>query len=508
MTTHPRELGRRSVLRMLAAASAVPALVSTGTAATAAAAAAPAPRAGTRAGHTFVSRPDLNPPQVAISTPAAGVRPGHVLLTPAGANKLDPAAAAPRADFQPGALIMDDLGQPVWFSHPAEGVIADMQVQQYQEKPVLTFWEGAIHVPPGFGTGQFAIVDESYQRIATVRPANGLEGDMHEFVITPRGTALIIVYTEVRADTTPVGGAANAKVLEGVVQEIDIAGGELLFEWRSLEHVAIEESFYPVPADPEEWFDYIHLNAVCEDGDALLVSARCTHAVYRIDRGTGEVTWRLNGKKSDFEMGPDAAFAWQHDCRRREDGTITLFDNAAAAPGRGRSRALVLDVDEQARTATVRRSHESPEGLLAPNQGNTQLLDEDHLFVGWGGEPYFTEFDADGEVLFHGNFVDSITSYRAFRSPWVGRPLDRPAVAGQAGDGVTSVYASWNGATEVAAWRVLTGPDEANLAPVQDVPRTGFETRVDVPGAAAFVGVQALDARGEVLGDSPAAEVA
>ncbi|WP_243795422.1 arylsulfotransferase family protein [Saccharopolyspora gloriosae] len=504
MTTTPNAaVGRRSVLRMMAAAAAVPALVSTGTAAVAAA----APRAGTRAGHTFVSRPDLNPPQVEISTPAAGVEPGHVLLTPAGANKLNAEAAAPRADFQPGALIMDDLGQPVWFSQPAEGVIADMKVQQYQGKPVLTWWEGAIHIPPGFGEGRFVVLDENYERIATVSPANGLQGDMHEFVLTPQGTALLIIYSEVRADTTPVGGAPDAKVLEGVIQEIDIATGDLLFEWRSLEHVTLDESFYPVPKDPEEWFDYIHLNAVCEDGDALLVSARCTHAVYRIDRATGEVNWRLNGKKSDFKMGPDAPFAWQHDCRRLSDGTISLFDNAAAAPGRGKSRALTLGVDETARTANVVRSHESPEGLLAPNQGNTQVLANGHLFVGWGGEPYFTEFDENGAVLFHGKFVDSITSYRAFRSAWVGRPLDAPAVAGQPGDDVTSVYASWNGATEVAAWRVLTGPDEANLTPVHDAPRVGFETRVDVPGAAAFVGVQALDAEGAVLGSSPAVAV-
>ncbi|MFR9729749.1 arylsulfotransferase family protein [Saccharopolyspora sp. MS10] len=505
MTTTPDRttLGRRDVLRMLAAAAAVPALASTGTAAVAAA----APRAGSRAGHTFVSRPDLSPPQVEISTPASGVEPGYLLLTPAGANQLDPEAAAPRADFQPGALIMDDLGQPVWFNRPAEGVIADMQVQRYRGKPVLTWWEGAIHVPPGFGEGQFAVVDESYERIATVRPANGLRGDMHEFVLTPRDTALVIVYAEVRADTTPVGGAANAKVLEGVVQEIDIATGDLLFEWRSLEHVAVEESFYPVPADPEEWFDYIHLNSVCEDGDALLVSARCTHAVYRIDRATGEVTWRLNGRRSDFEMGPDAPFAWQHDCRRRGDGTLTLFDNAAAAPGRGRSRALSLRVDETARSAEVVRSHESPEGLLAPNQGNTQLLGDGHFFVGWGGEPYFTEFDGQGGVLFHGKFVDSITSYRAFRSAWVGRPRDAPAAAGRSGAGVTSVYASWNGATEVASWRVLTGPDEQHLTPVLDAPRAGFETRIDVPGTAAFVGVRALDADGGVLGTSPVVAV-
>ncbi|MCI2423292.1 arylsulfotransferase family protein [Saccharopolyspora sp. K220] len=498
-------LGRRSVLRMLAAAPVIPAaLVGAGTAAQAA-----SRSGGTLVGQDLVSRPDLHPPLVEIITPAAGTEPGYVLLTPVGANTLDPEAAAPPAGVQPGALIMDDTGQPVWFGPAAQGVIFNLQVQQYQGKPVLTHWEGSVAVPPGFGNGQYAILDETYTRIATVQAAGGLQGDLHEFVITPRGTALIVIYHEVRADTTPVGGQPNSKVLEGVVQEIDIASGELLFEWRSLPDVALDESFYPVPKDTETWFDYIHLNAVCEDGDALLVSARCTHTVYRIDRRTGEITWRLGGRRSDFELGPDAAFAWQHDVRRQVDGTISIFDNAdPAPPGRGKSRALALDVDETAKTTTVVRSNESPEGLLAPNQGNNQVLPNGHLFVGWGGAPYFTEFGGSDEVTFHGRFTESITSYRSHRSPWVGRPLDAPAVAGKPGNGATSVYACWNGATEVAAWRVLAGPDEQHVAPVLDAPRSGFETRMEVGGAQAYVAVQALDANGVVLGTSPTVPVA
>ncbi|MFC7340492.1 arylsulfotransferase family protein [Saccharopolyspora griseoalba] len=489
----PNVLRRRSLLKALAAAPLLPA------AGAGAAQAAPARAAGMG----LISRPDLHPPLIEIVTPAAGTEPGLVLLTPAPANVLDARAAAPRAEVQAGALIMDDSGQPVWFAPPAEGVVSDLKVQEYRGRPVLTHWEGELHVPPGFGTGQYAILDETYSRIATVRAANDMLGDMHDMVITSRGTALILIYAEVRADTAPVGGQPNSKVLEGVVQEIDIASGALLFEWRSLQHVGLEESFYAVPTDPEVWHDYIHLNSVAEDGDGLLISARCTHAVYRLDRATGEVTWRLGGNRGDFALGQDAAFAWQHDARRLPDGTLSLFDNAEADPGRGRSRALVLALDESAMTAEVVRSDESPEGLLAPNQGNTQVLANGHLFVGWGGAPYFSEYGAGGEVLFHGRFTEPITSYRSFRAPWIGRPLDQPAVAGKPGEGITSVYACWNGATEVVTWRVLAGADEQNLVPVLDAPRAAFETRVDVEGAHAFVAVEALDSGGAVLGASP-----
>ncbi|MDI2027009.1 arylsulfotransferase family protein [Saccharopolyspora sp. TS4A08] len=494
------ELGRRSVLRMLAAAPLVPAALS------GAAQAAPRPSVGAL-GADLVTRPDLHPPLMEIITPAAGTEPGQVLLTPTGASTMDVNAPAPRAPIQPGAMLMDDTGQPVWFGPSSEGVNFDLKVQQYQGKPVLTFWEGKVVVPPGFGHGKFVIMDEAYARIAEVVPANDLTGDLHEFVITPQGTALILAYREVRLDTTPVGGQPNSKVLEGVVQEIDIASGELIFEWNSLEHVGLDESFYPVPKDPEAFHDYIHLNAICEDGDALLISARCTHAIYRIDRASGEVKWRLCGRKSDFAMSEDAGFAWQHDVRRHSDGTISLFDNADAA-GRAKSRGMTLNVDEAARTATLLRSAESPEGLLAPNQGNAQLLANGHMFVGWGGQPYFTEFGPNNEVLFHGRFTETMASYRAHRAQWVGKPADSPAVVGKPGDGITSVYTSWNGATEVTTWRALAGPDDQNLTAVADAEKTGFETKIDIQGAHPVVAVEALDASGNVLGRSPAVAVA
>ncbi|SFS73510.1 arylsulfotransferase family protein [Saccharopolyspora flava] len=494
------KLGRRSVLRMLAAAPLVPAALS------GVAQAAPRPAVGAL-GADLVTRPDLHPPLMEIITPASGTEPGQVLLTPTGASTMDVNAPAPRAPIQPGAMLMDDTGQAVWFGPSSEGVNFDLKVQEYQGKPVLTFWEGTVVVPPGFGHGKFVIMDETYTRIAEVVPANDLTGDLHEFVITPQGTALILAYREVRLDTTAVGGQPNSKVLEGVVQEIDIASGELIFEWNSLEHVGLDESFYAVPKDSEVYHDYIHLNAICEDGDALLISARCTHAIYRIDRASGEVKWRLCGRKSDFEMGEDAAFAWQHDVRRHEDGTISLFDNADAA-GRGKSRGMTLDVDETAKTATLLRSAESPEGLLAPNQGNAQLLANGHMFVGWGGKPYFTEFGPDNEVLFHGRFTETMASYRAHRARWVGRPTDSPAVVGQPGDGVTSVYTSWNGATEVTTWRVHAGPDDQHLTPVADAPKSAFETKIDLQGTHPVIAVEALDASGAVLGRSPAIPVA
>jgi hypothetical protein len=65
------------------------------------------------------------------------------------------------------------------------------------------------------------------------------------------------------------------------------------------------------------------------------------------------------------------------------------------------------------------------------------------------------------------------------------------------------VYASWNGATQVAAWKILGGPDAATLRPVASSARAGFETAIPAPPGEREFEVQALDASGRVLGTSP-----
>ncbi|MDA3649157.1 arylsulfotransferase family protein [Saccharopolyspora indica] len=432
--------------------------------------------------HRFITRPDLSPPVVRIDTPANGTEPGSIFLAPHG-------TAA-----QSGPMIVDDAGQPVWFQPVGDGAglfTMDFKAQTYRGQPVLTWWQGAPR--PGYGEGEYVLLDRSYQQIATVRAGNDLRADLHEMIITPRDTALLIAYRTVQLDRP---------VVEGVVQEIDIATGEVLFDWRSLDHVALDESTVPLPEDPAAPYDYIHLNSVTEDANGnLLISARHTDAIYQLDRATGGVQWRLGGKRSDFALDPDAVFGRQHDARWHPDGTMSLFDNAASVPGPA-SRALVLAVDQTARTARVVREFTHPGGATSVSQGGHQVLAGGNSFVGWGSQPEFTEFDETGAVALHGSFGDNMPSYRAFRLPWTGTPTELPAAAMNADDGTPTVYASWNGATEARTWRVLAGPAPDQLAPVADVPKTGFETAADLPAAEDYAAVEALDANGQVLARS------
>jgi arylsulfotransferase ASST len=237
------------------------------------------------------------------------------------------------------------------------------------------------------------------------------------------------------------------------------------------------------------------------------VSARHTHAIYKIRRSDGAVLWRLGGKLNDFSFGPGARFSWQHDARRRPDGTLTLFDNAAKQPIRGRqSRAIVLRLDETRHTASLVRSYTHPAPLLSPSQGDAQFLANGNVVVGWGSNPYVTEFDAGGRVLLDLRFGSAgVDSYRAFRLPWMGHPADRPAVAARSGqNGRTVVSASWNGSTEVARWRVLAGAGPACLRRIAEAAKDGFETAIPAASDARYFAVQALDANGQVLRTSNA----
>src|ERR671921_2547678 len=284
----------------------------------------------------FRSRPDLSPPAVEVAKKAHDTAPGYIFVAPeqGGAS-------------QGGSMIVDDSGEVVWF-RPLQGRYGrahDFKVQSYRGKSVLTWMNGV---------NEYVIFDQSYREIARLSAANGYYGDHHEFLISPQDTALILIYSPVPRDLSSIGGLKNDNVWQAIVQEIDIESGEVLFEWHSIEHVGLEETYATMSQDGRPGLDYFHANSIEVDHDNnLLVSARQTFAIYKIDRNTGEVIWRLGGKNSDFEMSPGTRFSFQHDARRHRDGTISIFDNGTtvfhgkvpeAVEG---SRAIMLELDEE-----------------------------------------------------------------------------------------------------------------------------------------------------------------
>jgi hypothetical protein len=445
----------------------------------------------------FRSRPDLNPPAVEVTTVARDdIAPGYIFLAPekGGAGK-------------GGSMIIDDRGQVVWF-HPLRGPYGramNFETQTYQGRDVLTW---------GQTPGEYVIFDSSYREIARFTAANGYNGDHHEFLISPQDTALITIYNAVPRNLSSVGGSKNGLAIQGIVQELDIQTGEVLFEWRSIDHVALEETYVTPSEDHYPGIDYFHLNSIdIEPNNNLLISARETSTVYKIDRKSGEIIWRLGGKKSDFQMGEGTRFAFQHDARRLPDGTVSIFDNGSLIFENGtpkaveESRAIVLELDEERMHASLVREYTHPDKQYADAAGNMQVLPNGNVFVGWGRGLAISEFSEDGELLFDFRVSPEHRSYRAFRFPWSGNPSDQPAAAAErTSENELEVYASWNGATEIESWEVLAGPHPGRLESVGSVPRDGFETAMLVKTSEPYVAVLAKHRSGRELGASTPVE--
>jgi hypothetical protein len=427
----------------------------------------------------FVSRPDLKPPAITVLQRAESMARGFVFVAPSS------------GPGQRGAMIFNNAGELVWFHPVAHKAVTDFKVGLYHGKPVLTWWEGK--VAHGLADGEWVVLDSSYRELARFSTANGRRSDLHEFVISPHDTALVTSNEVVAWNRSGL-----EQVVGGVVQELELPGGRLIWEWRSLEHVVVDET--EIKARPGPRFDYFHINSidVTQDGN-LLVSARNTWAAYKISRRTGRILWRLGGKRSDFTFGDGARFEWQHDVREHAHGVVSVFDNAAAPKEEAQSRALLLALDEKRKHVSLAHAYtHRPDPVLSHFLGNAQLLDNGDVFVGWGGSPYVTEFTRSGAIAFDARLPHGGESYRAFRFPWVGRPTDRPTLVARAG----SLYASWNGATEVAAWQLLEGASAAS-----PVPRTGFETVLTPTTRTRSAAVVALDRTGAALGRSATVEL-
>ncbi|HEY5099915.1 MAG TPA: arylsulfotransferase family protein [Gaiellaceae bacterium] len=440
----------------------------------------------------YVSRPDLNPPAIVFDFPADGTAAGSIFLAPFDITAASGAyQSTPNSQSHSGPLVVDDRGEPVWFLPLGSTTAMDVRVQTYQGRPVLTWYEGTVLGAEG---GSWVIFDPTYHEVARVQAGKGRHGDLHDLQLTPEGTALITIYREIATPAVP-------RLVTGIVQEVDVASGRVLFEWRSNEHVGVDESYMPQVA-PAGNVDYFHLNSIDVDMDgSLLLSARNTSTIYKVDRKSGEVLWRLGGMKSDFAVDPAASFAYQHDVRRRPDGTITIFDNNAAAPGaQTLSRGLRIKLDMKKMRASFVAEYLAPTARTTWAMGDVQQLEDGGVFIGWGTAGSFTELGPDGSVRLDARFADGSVSYRAFRFELDAQPKGRPAtLVVRNPDGSLTLYVSWNGATRVAKWQLVAGTSTDRMKPVQTQRRTGFETAIALPVTSGYVSVVALDALGKQL---------
>ena len=445
--------------------------------------------AGTNNTQSFISQPELSPPAVNVLTAANGTAPGYAFI------------ASSSGPGQRGPMILDANGDVVWFHPTSPQTAMDFRPAIFHGKPVLTWWE--TQPGRGLGNGRHVIFDTSYQQIASFPAGGGRPADLHEFRITSRNTALVTALETRRMDIHHLGGGRRGLVLGGVAQELEIPSARVLWEWRSLDHVPVRDTYASKIGYP---WDYFHINSIDEVDDGhLLISGRNVWSVFKISRDTGKVLWRLGGKHSDFTLGKGARFAFQHDARHHGSNFVSVFDNGGAERTQieSQSRALRLKLDFKAMHASLDQvwTHHPP--VYGRVMGNVQSLPNGNVMVGWGADPHFTEFGADGGVRFDATLPHGGESYRTFRSPWRGQPAERPAAAVAS----SQLWVSWNGATEVAAWRLLTGGSPDALSEGRTVTRQGFETALPLPNGARYAAAAALDASGAELARSAAVVV-
>ena len=407
---------------------------------------------------------------------------------------------------QYGPLIYTPQGRLVWFDKLGGGETAEnLNEQTYEGRRVLTWWKGKV-LELGFGQGEDIVMNSSYQTVARVPGGNGLKADLHDFQIARNNVAYITAFNPIRCELSAIKGSKDGTITDTAIQEIDMKTGLVRWEWHSLDHVAVAESEVEAPTDTTPW-DWFHINSIDPEPDGnLFISARSTWAGYQLEGGSGKILWRLGGLKSSFEMGPGTETAWQHDGRVLRNGEITFFDDGSNPPIHHQSRAVRIALDFKTHQARLVSAFTHPNApLLAASQGNMQTLPDGSTVVGYGGVPAISEYAEGGSLLLDAHLPYDMAFYRAFRFPWRGLPLNPPAVVAALNNTgeETIVHASWNGATEVASWRVLAGHRTGSLTAQATIPAgNDFESSTTLPAKYAYLAVQALDSAGHVLGAS------
>ncbi len=444
------------------------------------------------------------------------VTPGYFFVGPFGNNQAGPA-------------IYDNQGHLVWTGYGSSGppTANSFIVCDYGDVDRLCMFQG--NQVGGHGYGHGVIMDNQYNIVHSVHAGDRSGSiDSHEFNMVKNGSSVLVTqYFPQRYDLSD-NGITNGQgwVIDGLFQELDVETGSVIFEWSALDHVALNETYVVMNQgnsgdglSAATAYDWFHINAVDinADGDYYM-SARHTSCIYKINHNNGDIIWRLGGSQSTFDI-QGFNFSYQHDVRVVSDNSstvvLTLFDNAANELNQSslQSSGKMVQIDLDSKVATQIQAFYAPNGgLLSQSQGNTQILPNGNVVVGWGNHPYLGEFSSDGKCLWWsqiGNLDEAyvVQNYRAYKFNFTSNPLTRPAVYSYAlnssGSAPTSIYVSWNGATEVGSWNFFSATSPLGpFSSIGNTIRDNFESMMTYSSYAAFVIAEAVDVNGAPLANS------
>lgn len=463
----------------------------------------------TRGAYSFVATPKLHPPKIAAKFHGRRSALAHGYFFIANFPNLTQNRAMVG---QSGPLIVDSHMQPIWFKPVSTSVVADnLALQRYKGKPALSYWEGVVtktgQIKPG--SSDVVVLDQHYKQIAKLKAPAPWTLALHEFIISGNN-AWAVATREVNGSA--YGAPAGVTLVDTAAIEFSLSDpSKPIYVWDPLQHIPVSDT-YQVPVTKAHEWDPYHMNSLQLTGNGtFLVSLRNTSAAYLIDKATSSPVWTLGGKHSTFKFASKSAqFAFQHDVQLHSGNLVSMFDDhCCAMKANGQfilpnhnSRGLVLKLDTTKKTATfvsdVSRGRNSFTAFL----GNDQLLPNGNSLVGYGSQPYFDEYDRKGNLLLDATLPGPDLSYRVYLQHWIGTPGYPPDGAVKTRGGSATVYASWNGATEVRKWRVLAGNSSSHLRTVATKNRSGFETAIALSKSYKTYEVVALDSKGKKLGTS------
>lgn len=359
-------------------------------------------------------------------------------------------------------LIIDGSGELVWYKPVKECAYAT-ELRPYPD--------GTLVYAEVKGEG-WHVLDKTYTEIEKFSTFEGESVDVHDFIKTDDGHVLVMYENFIPLDPN---GTVPPKIGDLVIREFD-ENRNVIFKWRALDHFTLDESDdrHQQP-DGAGLIDAIHANAMEIDNDGgLLLSSRHMNEITKIDRTTGEIIWRLGGKKNQFTLlGDTRWFSHQHDIRRLPNGDLTLFDNGNfMSPEYSRVVEYKMDLNTMT-IARVRQFRSAPD-IFSQAMGSARLQSDGSLLVGWGANsrPAVTEFTPNGGIAFQLSLPDGEFTYRAHLGDWHGYPIEPPVMML---DGST-LHFSWNGSTETVEYRILV--DGTAFYTAQ---KTGFETTFVLP---------------------------
>jgi hypothetical protein len=314
--------------------------------------------------------------------------------------------------------IFDNNGVPVWWYEDTD---SPLDAKLLPNGNLAWFSPTGVSVDEGEAVREVRLDGSTVRTVDTV----GSPADFHDVQLLPNGNYLLARYFRTHGvDLSSCGGSPNGMMIDNEIQEVT-PDGSLVWSWNARDHIPLSEL-------SPRWshlcsgdaIDAYHWNSVEADGDDVVVSFRHLDAVYRIDRPTGEIVWKLGGTSTsksltildDPEAADDGVMAGQHDARVLADGTVALLDNGTRS--NRPPRAVRYEINEDAKTATLVEDVRDPDAPTSLCCGSVRKMPGGNWVASWGNRPYVTELTPAGERVFRLNFTQGLFSYRTNPVPF------------------------------------------------------------------------------------------